>query len=156
MNSQEIKENELIIKNHLIKNGLGDIADDLTQETFVRILSNNPNERHITKIAKNVLYEQLRAKKSEIRHLKQLFVLYRLAVSGVGSVDSLELKETLQALTTAITELPPKSRQAVILTCLEGLKAKEAADLIGCDFKAFRMRLGYGLKCLRKKMKKYF
>ena len=153
MNSQEIKENGLFIKNHLIKNCSPNIVDDLIQETFVRILEDNQNKICISNIAQNVLYEQKRAEKMETRHLKQLFALYRSAISGVVSVDSLELKENLQILITAISELPPKSRQAIRLVYLEGMKAKEAATLIDCDFKAFRMRLDYGLKCLRKMIK---
>ncbi len=113
------------------------------------------NGQKVKNVAKIELYEQIRAEKTEIRHLKQLFVLYRSAVSGTGTADSLEIKESLQNLITAISELPPKSRQAITLICIGGLNPKKAADLIGCDYHAFRNRLSYSRKLIRKKMGKF-
>jgi RNA polymerase sigma factor (sigma-70 family) len=156
MNNQEIKESEAIIKNYLIRNGSTNIADDITQEAFVRILDNVPKDNHILNVAKSVISGQKRKEKSETRHLKELFALYRSAVSDTSFDDSIELKEHIQIIMTTIKELPPKSRQAMALVYIGGLKAKRAAKLIGCDFKVFRDRLDYGLQCLRKKVKNIF
>jgi DNA-directed RNA polymerase specialized sigma24 family protein len=113
------------------------------------------NDQKVIKTDKIEFYEQIREEKTEIRHLKQLFALYRSAVRGKGSVDSLELKEILLTIINSISELPPKSRQAIVLVCIGGLKPQKAADLIGCDYHTFRNRLSYSRKLIRKKMGKY-
>jgi RNA polymerase sigma factor (sigma-70 family) len=162
MNKEQIQEGDLIIGDCPVKAGVGGIDEDDYQEALVRIIDKSgqneikqENTTLIYGIAKNVRNERLKARKLEIYHLKKLFSLYRRAQSGSYIDKTPELEDKFQILKAALAELTPKSRQAIELVFFDGFKPKQAAELIGCNFKVFRKRLAYGLGYIRKKMKKF-
>jgi DNA-directed RNA polymerase specialized sigma24 family protein len=159
MNDPKAIENELYIEDSS-RCETGFITEDDTQEAFVRIFSSNSNKYNDTRfrngVEKNVQKERLNAEKSENKQLKHLFKLCRPSFGKVDFTDSYKTQMRLETLIIAILDLPLKSRQAIALVCIGGLKAKEAAALIGCDFKVFRNRLSYSRRLIRKKMQKSF
>jgi DNA-directed RNA polymerase specialized sigma24 family protein len=70
-----------------------------------------------------------------------------------ASAEILQRSESRRILEEKIARLPPKSRQAIQLVYLEGISAKKATTITKCDFKVFRDRLNYGLRCLKESEK---
>jgi RNA polymerase sigma factor (sigma-70 family) len=163
MNKDQIQEGDLIIEYCPVKDGVGGIGEDDYQEALVRVIDktgqNEIKQENISliyRVAKNVRYERLKAEKLEHYHLKKLFVLYRRAQRNLHIDTNPELEEKFKILKAALAELTPKCRQAIVLVYFDGLKPKQAAKMIGCDFKVFWDRLEYGIECLRKKFGKFY
>lgn len=139
-------------------------SEDAFQEFFLHILNKqmnykgngNPNG-FINNTLKNIHLELLNNNKFKYQSLQEM------EKDGIFPVDKdicnpsqvLETKEFRCIIRGTISELPPKSRQAIELVLLNGLKPKEAAKLIGCNIKIFRKRLDYGKMQLFKNLKKY-
>jgi DNA-directed RNA polymerase specialized sigma24 family protein len=139
------------------------VAEDDYHDAIVRIIRNKKGYDNIVKhphiinsVAKNVRYERINAVKSELKHLKQLYEQNKSSSGCKGLDNSVEYGKPIQDIITAISGLPTKSRQAIILVDILVLKPKEAAELIDCDFKVFRNRLSYARKIMRERMKKTF
>jgi DNA-directed RNA polymerase specialized sigma24 family protein len=161
MSKPSAEDNELIDKDCLGEAATGIVEDD-SQEAIVRILSNKiayDNKGSIINlingVVKNVRYERINARKTENKHLKELFKRYRSSSGQVGSDTSLEHAMLLQFFLNAILELPLKSRIAFVLVDIVGLTPKQAAELIGCDFKVFRNRLSCARKKNRERMENF-
>lgn len=78
------------------------------------------------------------------RHERTLRLAGRreLAADHVGELlDRIDAEREGRALVTELTRLPDLDRQAVELVDLAGLKAKEAAKVLGISAGALRMRL---------------
>ena len=153
-----------VIREHLDKNGLNHQLDDVVHEIFLRILVCKLNykgtgcpRRFLCRTAENISHEQFNANKITISSLQQIGIdgAYSIEESISIVLEAIELKELSHIVKNAISELPPKSRQAIELVYFNGITAKEAAELIQCEFRVFRMRLNYGLKLLYKKLEKY-
>ena len=139
-------------------------SDDCFQEFFLRILNKQVNYKgngnpigFINNTLKNIHLELFNNNKFKYQSWQGM------ERDGIFPVDKeickpsqvLENNELRRIIRKAISELPPKSRQAIELVLLNGLSPKEAAELIGCDFKIFRKRLDYGKKRLCKYLEKY-
>ncbi len=136
---------------------LQDIEDSY-QELFLRIQEDkvdykgkgNP-EGFISNTLKNIHLEQHNNNKLKSKSLQDLENdgILPIDENTCNPLQNLKKNEQNQIILKAISELPPKSQEAIKLVYLEGLPAKQAAESICCEFRIFRNRLKYALKKLK-------
>lgn len=139
--------------------------DDNIQELFVRLSSGKLNykgngnpDTFLQKTLKNISHENHNNNKLKPQPLQVMEDngIFPADKNSRIPLQNLEINERNQIMIAAITDLSPKSRQAIELVYFDGISAKQAAELIKCDFKLFRNRLKYALNKLNKSLKKYF
>lgn len=130
------------------------LAEDLLQETFVRVYRGLPNFRGgsslstwIYRIATNVSLDYFRSKRS--RQDKVTDALEDIDADQEWITDSVTASSE-QALVQAemsacvrqyIRNLPPDYRAALVLSDLQGLKNKEIAEVLGVSLDTVKIRL---------------
>ena len=125
-------------------------ADDIVSDTYLvcwRRLPEVPEPAALPwllAIARRVLAEQNRAS------LRRQALLGRLADSGGQAAEESEsAAATAQALLFAVSRLPEKDRETLLLVCLDGLSATEAALVLDCSPEAVRARVSRVRRVLR-------
>jgi RNA polymerase sigma factor CnrH len=132
-----------------IRNYAGDReeAHDLLQESFVsawRALARFDVERSFPAWLRQIALNKCRdhARRRAVRHA----ALTLFAFGGESSTTMPETGDTqtdngLRRLESAITKLPRALKEPLVLTALEGLSHKEAAELLGISAKAVEVRV---------------
>lgn len=109
-------------------------AEDLTQETFIRVYGQADRFRvegrfqsWLFRIAGNLARSRLRRRKilSWIRFDPGT---HDVADRGPGPIENLERADNAEAVRLALAELPQRQRQALVLHRFQGLSYKEIAD----------------------------
>lgn len=112
-------------------------AEDLLQESFLRLLKAQPAEAvqdpraYLHRTARNLMLDAERhARRSPLLHLTEE---QRVAVPGQapGADHVLIAREELERLRWIIEGLPPRQREVFTLHRLEGLAPDEIADRLG-------------------------
>ena len=119
-------------------------AEDLTQETFVKVLgairSFRPGSNFrawIFRIGHNNFVNQKRAERHATQQLPE-----DAASSEVGGpVDAAENREALEIVGRAVAELPVDFRKALLLRVEEGLSFREVAKVLGTTEETARWRV---------------
>ena len=114
----------------------GDETDEILQETFLRIWKTKEKlllvrsfEDYAFRVARNLLFDQLRRKKV---HLKAIDALTRNSQAETNGGDAqLEYKEYHDIATRAIDQLEPQKKEIFLLRTQEGLSFEEIADKCG-------------------------
>lgn len=139
--------------------------EDLVHAVFEQILEGRCHysgrtevRAYLTGIAKHVLSDHAKVQKYAARIIS-LENRRRADAAGespgrhcLDPVDGAQDKEMQQFLRTAVSQLPPKSRQAVRMVYFESLKPCDAARQLGCGLETFRKRLHRALAMLRAQM----
>lgn len=120
------------------------LAEDLTQETFLRALAAIRSFRPGTnfrawvfRIGHNNFVNQKRAERKARQPLPE-----DLAVPTLGMAEAAaEGREALAAVTRAVTELPADFRAALLLRVQEGLSFREVAQILGTTEETARWRV---------------
>jgi RNA polymerase sigma-70 factor (ECF subfamily) len=135
-------------------------ADDLTQEVFLRAIRSMSGFRRkstfgtwLFRIALNTTYN----------HLKQSGngrVEYRPTVPEPGGNRSTVPDAVMEAevdaeIQAALSELSPKLRAAIVLTCLQQMPVKDAAKAEGCTAATMYWRVHQARKQLQSRLEKY-
>ena len=141
-------------------------ADDLAQETFVRVYQHRDRFRPEAKfstwfytIATNLVRDRLRWRG---RH-PQVSLEAEIADSGVSLGDTLAAAqaspdETLQgaerlgAIRRAVAALPEELRLPLVLAEYEERSQAEIAEILGCSVKAVEMRIYRARQALRQNL----
>ena len=123
------------------------------QERKVHYKGKGNSKTFLNKVIKNIHLEKLNNNKLKFQSLQRMENEGLLPVDENihTSLKNLEINERNQIISKVISELPPKSRQAIELVYFDGIPAKQAAKLIGCEFRIFRNSLKYAMKKLREK-----
>jgi RNA polymerase sigma-70 factor, ECF subfamily len=132
--------------------GSRDAAEDLTQEVFMRIL----RYRETFRAGKSFLawmYQIARNVGADYRahpRLEQGVEAGRLEAIGPATapVDAVGAQER-ELLGKALGQLSPEKREAVVLSCLEGLKSAEVGEILGCTATTARVRVFRAIEELR-------
>lgn len=133
-------------------------AEDLTQEVFVRVFRSLANFKPGTldgwlhRITTNLFLDQAR-RKTRIRFdgLAE-DAESRLPTLQPGPERSFEFNNLDIDIQSALEELPPDFRAAVVLCDLEGLSYDEVAEALGVKLGTVRSRIHRGRTLLREKL----
>lgn len=113
-------------------------AEDAVQETYIRMLMKKPvfrDEEHgkawLLRVCINICKNQIRFRK---RHFAEKIEKYDVAV------DSIKEWEVLQALSS----LPIKLREPIVLSTLAGYTIRETAEILGITEAAVKKRIQRG------------
>jgi len=136
------------------------VADDLTQEVFLRALRSLSGFRRqakfstwLCRVALNTTYSYLKAvRNSPVRFIPELSEHRSRESAPEGPVLEAELDGEIRA---ALSELSPKLRGAIVLTSLEELSVKEAAKIEGCTTTTMYWRIHHARKQLRKRLRNW-
>lgn len=163
MRGEITKENaELIFKEHsnyiyrtaLYLTRSKELADDVTQETFIRAFRKystfdpaKPLQPWLYKIALNVTRNMLR---------KQRWLKFTDQLPEISCTDLVENSvfktEERKELWRQINLLSSKSREVFILHFYSGFKLKEVSDILEIPLGTCKSRLNFALNTLRKQM----
>jgi RNA polymerase sigma-70 factor (ECF subfamily) len=149
------------IRNLVFRMVLDDhVADDLTQEVFLQAIRGLPSFRGRAKfstwlyrVAMNAIHKHLgRERRSPIEFREEL-----PDAGHAGSPpDQAALSDELQGvLETALAELDPVLRAALVLTCLGGLPIPEAAAVENCSLPTMYWRIHRARRLLKCRLQKY-
>jgi RNA polymerase sigma factor (sigma-70 family) len=134
-----------------------DVAEDLTQETFVRFwesLSHFRGECSMltwaTRIAHNTLCDYQRRQSRERRVMSQPLEDWEEAASPEETLEQVTLR---CAVAQALQQLPDVERRAVVLVKIEGLSYREASTILGEPEGTLRWRVMEGLSQLKELLK---
>ena len=124
--------------------GRADIADELLQETFIRLARSSPNLRPDTRlgawlftVARNLATSHNRWRWLDASRLLELG-------RGSGHADphrALEARDLTGRIDEALSRLPAPQREAFLLVVVEGLAPADAALIAQCKPEALRQRL---------------
>lgn len=118
-------------------------ADDLTQETYLRVLGALPRfagrssaRTWLLSIARRVVVDQIRRNQARPRTTSQVDLegLFSGPPAGSGFEDIVEIRLLLDGL-------EPDRRDALLLTQVMGLSYNEAAEVCGCPLGTIRSRV---------------
>jgi len=142
-------------------------AEDVFQETFVRILAKKGKYRgqgnfraFLFTVARNLVYDMLR--KRRVRREISLDAVageedgnFELSVDETTPVDVLTKEEQEEIVSRAIDRLPPKLKEALILKRFCSYSYENIAEMVGCSTSAVKMRVSRALSQLGKLMSEY-
>lgn len=142
-------------------------ADDVVQETFVRVFSRinqlkSPEyfSSFVYRIATNYSIDLLRKRKGRevgMSEESELPGSIQLALSEkvIDPEQALEKKELLSAILKAAEQLPPRQRMTLVLHDIEGLSKEEVAQIMSCPEATVRSNLHIARGKMKKKLGRY-
>lgn len=141
-------------------------ADDLAQETFIRVFVHRRNYRQGSKFSTWLFTIAANLAKNEIRRrvrrrnwfsldaLQELLSdsIAQLADPTEGSERRMERQQLQEAIGRAIATVPEKYRLALVLRDIEGLAYEEIADVLGVPGGTVRSRINRARGMLKRKL----
>jgi RNA polymerase sigma-70 factor (family 1) len=152
---QAFNEHFKAIRNFIyFKTSDPDLADDLAQDTFIKLWENR------AKIDRKTLkaYLYTIAGNLSINQLKRQQLQYKFAKTVVNRVDDAspeylaQMKEYEQKLQDVIASIPEGSREVFLMNRLEDMKYREIAERLGISVKAVEKRMSRALQIIREKL----
>jgi RNA polymerase sigma-70 factor, ECF subfamily len=140
-------------------------AEDLLQETFLRILTHAKDFRPgaafrpwLFTIARNVAYNALQKRKlrSELEvqtDLSESRGVIRLDDGQNDPSRRMQTQETQKKLYKALEDLPAPQREIIVLVIFNGFSYEEAAAITGDSEGTLRSRVFHALRRLRERLK---
>lgn len=129
--------------------GCREVAADLAQDTFVRVLSKGLSPRieqpraFLSTIAHSLFVNLLRRRQLEARYLEALAQLPEACAPSPE--ERWQLFEALQALDALLDGLPAKVRSALLMCQLEGLTHEQIAARLGVSKSSVRQYIARAL-----------
>jgi RNA polymerase sigma-70 factor (ECF subfamily) len=135
-------------------------SDDITQEVFLKVMSGLKSFRNESKfstwlyrITMNTAHVHLRKQKQmasgNVNYLAE--VVERSATAEQYAVN----EERLAQLDTALRELSPKLRAALVLTAIQQLSPSEAAAVENCSTATMYWRIHHARKLLKQRIERH-
>ena len=130
-----------------------DLAEDLTQETFIKTWKYMVEGKEIKnvkaflyKVAVNLIIDHSRKKTTVVLDdMKEKEVSLRLHSIESSMIDSFEIKEIIKIL----DDLEEKYRQVIVMRYISQLSPPEIADILGISTNAVSVKINYAMKKLR-------
>ncbi len=129
------------------------LAEDLFQETFLRLLRAAPRwqprarlSTWLYRVALNLCIDQGRRRREEALPED---AAEAIAGDEPGPQGALEAAEAAAWLRARVAELPAEQRAVLLLRVYEGLEEREVAEIVGCPLGTVKSRLHYALRRLR-------
>ncbi len=131
-------------------------AEDLCQDTFMRMIGSagryRPEDKFqswLFRIAGNLARSRLRRRKI-LRWLPLANDHHEMPAAGPDPLDELEHGEARTRVRDAISRLPDRQREALILKQYQDLSYQEIADAMGATVGSVQMLLHRAMSALRK------
>ena len=142
-------------------------ADEVTQETFVRIYEKRQEIKSadyfssfVMRIATNYSIDLIRRKEKGFVPVDDISIVGELQKEAdkrnVSPDQQVENSEILLEVKSAVLRLPPKQRIVVILHDIEGYSKAEIAKALGCPQATVRSNLHIARRKLKKWLAKKF
>ncbi len=143
-------------------------ADEIVQETFIRVFKNLPRLRNTKSfiswlyqitINLSIDYRKVRTKRRVLplddhpEHVSSFELATTRQVRNPSQV--LENNELLIQITDAIEDLPAQQKAVILLHEVEGLSKKIISEILKCSLVTVRTNLHHARKKLRKALIKY-
>lgn len=132
-------------------------ADDLLQACWVHILERLESFRRpgtfgrwAIAVSRNVCLKQLRAEKRRLRRSVDLEAIGEVPGVGPDPLEELQSNRQRTILDEALSRLPDRERDAIVLRVVEGLSAQETARRLRVSVPGARSLLRKGLARLRR------
>lgn len=136
------------------KTGDAQLADDVVQDTFLKLWSLRDKVRKST--VKALLYTMAsNIIKNQFKRQKVVYRFSRLISSDQMSEsadDSMLTNEFQNKLEKAIADIPENARVVFLMSRIEGLNYNEIADRLNLSVKAIEKRMSEALKILRSRI----
>jgi RNA polymerase sigma-70 factor, ECF subfamily len=137
-----------------------DVAEEVVQETFVRLWENRARLRrgdalkaYLYRTARNLSLGEIRH--SEVRRRTEAEVRLALHRPAPSALDNLVDEQCSEALIAAIATLPARRREALVLVRVEGLSLGEAADRMGLSRQTVANHVSLALRDLEEALWDY-
>ena len=125
-----------------------DVAEDLLEEVWLRLVSHAPRLRPDTAIgawlftvARNLYFSYCRSRALETGLAAESAAFWPSISAPSSPFEDTAASETERRLERALASLPPAYREVVLLVAVEGLPPAEAAVICGLSGTALRQRL---------------
>jgi len=125
-----------------------DLAEDLVEETWLRLVSQSGRLRDDTHlaawlftVARNLYISSCRSRLLEQSHAADLISLWPTGAAAPSPFDETAANEADRRLEGALAALPKPHREVLLLVGVEGLTPAEAAVVCGVSPDALRQRL---------------
>ena len=125
-----------------------DVAEDLLEETWLRLVLHAPRLRPDTRfgpwlftVARNLHASYCRDRLVEDAHASGLLGLWPYGSPHPSPFEAVESSEAERRLATGLASLPATYREALLLVVVEGLRHAEAAEICGVTTEAMRQRV---------------
>jgi len=125
-----------------------EIAEDLVEETWLRLVARAHLLRHDTRlapwlftVARNLYTSYCRSRLLEASYAADLIGLWPGGTPSRSPYETTAASEAERRLEAALATLPTASREALLLVGVEGLTPSEAAAVCGISPEAMRQRL---------------
>lgn len=151
------KEHAKALRNFVyFKFGDADLADDITQEAFIKLWQNCAEVRH----PKSFIYTV--AKNSALNHTANQKVALAYKENNPGRVKDnqspdyiMEEEEFRQKFDKALASLTEAQRTALLLNRVEGKKYREIAEMLDISVKAVEKRIHGALLALSEQIENF-
>jgi RNA polymerase sigma-70 factor (ECF subfamily) len=127
--------------------GRRDLAEDLLQETFIKLARSAPSLTDDTNlrawlftVARNAFVSHRRWAMLDVSRLLA-FGADRASLAPRTPDEETEAARTVARLERALAELPGSSREVLLLVGVEGMEQEEVAAILGIKYEALRQRL---------------
>jgi len=125
-----------------------DVAEDLLEDTWVRLVKHAHRLRPDTRlapwlftVARRVHVSYVRARVVEDSTVAGLIALWPYSVARASPFEAAAASELQRRIERALTAMPLASREALLLVAVAGLEQSDAAAICGVSAEAFRQRL---------------
>ena len=131
--------------------GNNDLAEDLTQETFLKVfksLDQYRNREHFKAwlfcVARSVCIDELRKDRIEYEP--------DIDISEIGDeYDGIRHVEDEDELYRLLSGLPDEQKEAIILHYMEGFSYREIGEILNIPYRTAQSRVNLAIKTLRQK-----
>lgn len=132
-------------------------AEDLTQEVFVRILRSTdgtvPADVYVFQIAANLLSDRSRRARVRNRFRDQMLMDTDRDIEPIDPQRIAASRERMRAFTSAVSELPDRTRTIFILYKLENMSQETIGRTYGISASAVKQHVAKAMAVLLSKMR---
>jgi RNA polymerase sigma-70 factor (ECF subfamily) len=134
--------------------GNWDLAEDVLEETFIKLFQSNLEETGklkswLYRVATNHSYKMMRHRKREISGSETQLKGLHKASHDEATLSRVQIQRTLMMI-------PEKQRTVIVLKFYQGFKCTEIAEILGCPLGTVKTRMREGLKRLKQSLAKDF
>ncbi|MEO6222451.1 MAG: RNA polymerase sigma factor [Vicinamibacterales bacterium] len=136
-----------------------DVAEDLLEETWLRLVTHGRRLRPDTRlapwlftVARNLYVSHQRSRMLEDTHAASLMGLWPSGSTRLSPFDETANNETERRIESALASLPAAYREVLLLVGVEGFRPVEAAHVCGISPEALRQRLSRARALLMRRL----